>query len=198
VAEDVERCAGDVAGLDCLGESFIHNELAARAVDDTNALLHLRDGLLVDQAFGLRRKTYVEREEVGAGKDFVEREQSDVVFAGNDRRDERIVADDVHAESLGAASDFEANASEADDAKGLVAKLRTLQRFFVPLAGVHGGVRARDAAAHGDHEAEGEFGDGHRVGSRRVHDDDAAARGLGCIDVVDANAGAADDAEFGS
>ncbi len=54
------------------------------------------------------------------------------------------------------------------------------------------------AAAHGDHEAEGEFGDGYGVGAGGVHDDDAAARGLGGIDVVYADAGAADDAEFGS
>src|SRR6202041_1850040 len=80
--------------------------------------------------------------------------------------------------------------------EGLVAELGALQRFLVPLGGVHGGVGARDAAAHGDHEAEGEFGDGHRVGSRRVHDDDAAACGLGGIDVVDTDTGAADDAEF--
>ena len=67
-----------------------------------------------------------------------------MVFAGDDGRDEWIVADDVHAEGLGAASDFEANAAEADDAEGLIAKLGALQRFLLPLGSVHGGVGARD------------------------------------------------------
>ena len=124
--------------------------------------------------------------------------EGDVVFAGDDGGDEGVVADDVHAEGLGAASDFKADAAAADDAERLAAELGALQRFFVPLGRVHGGVGARDAAAHGDHEAEGEFGDGDGVGAGGVHDDDAAARGLGCVDVVDANAGAADDAELGS
>ncbi len=52
-------------------------------------------------------------------------------------------------------------------------------------------------AAMRDHEAEGELGDGDGVGAGGVHDDDAAAGGLVGVDVVDAHAGAADDAEFG-
>ncbi len=97
----------------------------------------------------------------------------------------------------GAAGDFEADAAEADDAEGLAAELGALQRFLLPLGGVHGGVGARDGAGHGDHEAEGELGDGDGVGAGRVHDDDAAVRGCGGVDVVDAYAGAADDAEVG-
>jgi hypothetical protein len=69
---------------------------------------------------------------------------------------------------------------------------------MMPSVLLRSGVRAGNAAAHGDHEAEGKFGDGDGIRAGRVHDDDAAARGLGCIDVVDANAGAANDAEFGS
>ena len=60
MAEDVECRAGDVAGLDGFGESFIDDKLAAGTVDDANALLHLRDGLLVDEAFGLRGETDVQ------------------------------------------------------------------------------------------------------------------------------------------
>ncbi len=69
-----------------------------------------------------------------------------MVLAGDDGRDEWIVADDVHAEGLGAASDFEADAAEADDAERLVAELGALQRFLLPLGGVHGGVGARNGS----------------------------------------------------
>jgi hypothetical protein len=41
------------------------------------------------------------------------------------------------------------------------------------------------------------FGRRDRVAERRVHDDDAAARGGRDIDIVDADAGAADDLEVG-
>ena len=70
LAEDVERGAGDVAGLDGFGEGFVDDELAAGAVDDADALLHDGDGVLVDEAFGLRREADVQREEVGAGRRF--------------------------------------------------------------------------------------------------------------------------------
>ena len=49
----------------------------------------------------------------------------------------------------GAARDLEADAAEPDDAEGLAAQFRTLQGFLLPLAGVHGGVGARDGAGHG-------------------------------------------------
>ncbi len=62
---------------------------------------------------------------------------------------------------------------------------------------MHGGVGAGDCPAHGDHQPEGELGDGDGIGAGCVHDDDAlAGSGIG-VDVVDAHTGATDDAEFG-
>ena len=130
------------------------------------------------------------------GEDFVDGHERDVVFARDDGGDEGVVAEQVHAEGLGAAGDLKADAAEADDAERFAAELGALQRLLVPLAGVHGGVGAGDGAGHGDHEAERELGDGDGVGAGGVHDDDAAARGFGGVDVVDADAGAADDAEL--
>ncbi len=151
----------------------------------------------VDQAFGLRRQADVQREVVGVLEDLVERGEGDAILARDDRRDERVVGDQLHAEGGGAPGDFEADAAEADDAERLAAQLRALQGFLVPFAGVHGLVRARDAAAHGDHQAERQLGDGDGVGAGRVHHHDAVVGGGGGVDVVDAHAGAADDAELG-
>ncbi len=51
-------------------------------------------------------------------------------------------------------------------------------------------------AAHCDHQAQGELGDGDGVGARGVHDHDAVAgSGIG-VDVIDADTGAADDSEL--
>ncbi len=118
------------------------------------------------------------------------------MLARDDRGDEGVVGDEVHAEGGGAAGDLEADAAEADDAEGFAAELGALEGLFVPGAGVHGRVGAGDGAAHGDHEAEGELGDGDGVGAGGVHDDDAGLGGGGGVDVVDAYAGAADDAEL--
>ena len=197
VVEDVERGPGDLSGLEGFGEGLLDDEFAAGAVHDADALLHDLERGRVDEAFGLAGEADVQGEVVGLLEDLVDGDEGDVVLAGDDGGDEGVVAEDVHAEAGGAAGDFEADAAEADDAEGFAAQLGALQGFFLPLAGVHGGVGAGDEAGHGDHEAEGEFGDGDGVGAGGVHDDDAAMGGGGDVDVVDADAGAADDAEFG-
>ena len=73
--------------------------------------------------------------------------QGDVVLAGDDRGEEGVIGDELHAEGCGAASDFEADATEADDAERFAAELGALQGFFVPFARVHGGVGAGIARA---------------------------------------------------
>ncbi len=195
--EDVERSPGHFAGLERFGEGLFDDEFAAGAVDDADALLHDGERGGVDEAFGLGGEADVEREVVGLLEDLVDGDEGDVVLAGDDGRDEGIVADQLHAEGAGAARNLKTDAAKADDAQGLAAKLLALQRLLVPLAGVHGGVGAGDCPAHGDHQAEGELGDGDGVGAGGVHDDDALAGGGIGVDVVDADAGTADDAEFG-
>ncbi len=139
----------------------------------------------------------MEREVVGAGDELFERDELDAVFARDGGGDEGVAADDFEAEAAGAACDFKADTAEAENAEGFAAQLRALQRFLFPLAGVHGAVGDGKLARKGEHEADGELGDGDGVGAGRIHDDDAAARGGFGIDVVDAHAGAADDAQLG-
>ncbi len=197
LVEDVERGAGDLAGLEGFGEGGFDDELAAGAVDDADALLHDGDRGGVDHALGLGGEADVEGEVVGLLEDVVDGDEGDVVLAGDDGRDEGVVADELHAEAAGATGDFEADAAEADDAECLAAELPGPEGIFLPLGLMHGGVGAGDGAGHGDHEAEGELGDGDGVGAGGVHDDDAAVGGGVGVDVVDAYSGAADDAELG-
>ena len=139
----------------------------------------------------------MKRKKVALGEDVINGHERNVVFAGDHGRDERVVTDQVHAESMGAAGDLKADATEADDAQRFAAELGALQGLLVPLALMHGAVGAWDGPAHRDHEAEREFRDGHRVGAGRVHHDDAATRGLGGVDIVDTHARAANQAELG-
>ena len=62
------------------------------------------------------------------------------------------------------------------------------ERLAVPLLRLHRGVGLRDVARHGEQQRQGQLGGRDDVAARRVHDDDAAARGRVQVDVVDADA----------
>ena len=138
----------------------------------------------------------MERDVVGAGDDFVEGNKADAVFACDGGGNKRIAADDFETEAAGTARNFKSDAAESENAESFAAKFGALQALLLPLAGVHGAVGGRELAGEREHEADGELGDGNGVGARSVHDDDAAARGGFGIDVVDAYAGAANDAQL--
>ncbi len=103
----------------------------------------------------------------------------------------------LETKAAGALRHFHADAAEAENAQRFAAQLRALQVFLFPLAGVHGRVGRGQLARQREHQPDGELGDGNGIGAGRIHDHDAAARGGFGIDVVDANAGAADDAQLG-
>ena len=134
---------------------------------------------------------------VRLGEQLVERRQRDVQLLREAGRDVGIVRDDLHAEGEGAAGNFDADAAQSDDAQGLAAKLAALQRLLFPLAGMHGGVGPRELTRQGQHESERVLGDRYGIAAGRVHHHDAALGGGVEIDVVDAHAGASDDAQLG-
>ena len=135
---------------------------------------------------------------VGFGKELIHRDQENAVLAGDGGGDKWIAADDLQAEAAGATGDFEADPAQAEDAERLAFQLRALQAFLFPLARMHGGVGGGHFARQGQHQADGQLGHGHGVGSGGVHHHDAAAGGGIGVDVVDAHAGAADHAQLGS
>ena len=74
----------------------------------------------------------VDREEVGLGDDLVERQQLDAHLAGAVGGHERVVGDEPHAERLGPVGDELADAAEADDAERLVGELDALPAGCAP------------------------------------------------------------------
>src|SRR5947209_19940055 len=102
------------------------------------------------------------------------------------------MSNNLHAEGPGAFRDFEPNLPQCDNSESLAAKFRALQRLLFPLASMHEFVGARDETSHAQHEPDCDFGDGDRVRPWRVHHCDPLT---GCrlqLDVVHANASAAD------
>ena len=88
-----------------------------------------------------------------------------------------------------------ADIAAADDAQRLVGDLDAHEAVLLPLAGLRRGVGLRDLAGEREHQRDGVLGGGDRVAERRVHHDHALGGGGRDIDVVDADAGAADHLE---
>ena len=107
------------------------------------------------------------------------------------------MADDRHAEGLGAAQDLPSDAAQAHDPEGLPLELDAEELAALPPARFDGGVGLRDVAGQGQHQRHGVFRRGERVRGRGVDHRDAAPGGRGKVDVVDAHARASDQTQIG-
>ena len=196
LGEDVERRAGDLAGVQRRLQVRVDDERAAGDVDDPHAVLALGERLGVQEALGLRRLRQVQRDEVTGrervrgGLGLLDAELLEALGA-----DEGVVRDDAHAEGAGADRDELADPAEAEHAEGLALDLGAAELAALPLAAGEAGVRLRDVAGEREHQRERVLGRGDRVGLRRVGDDDPALGRGGDVDVVHADAGTADDAQ---
>ena len=147
----------------------------------------------VDDALGLLGQRRVQRDEVGAADQFVELDLLDADRHGALRRQERIEGDDPHLQADGAVGDDRADVAAADDAERLAVQLDAHELRLLPFAGLRRACRRLGIwRASANIMRNGVLGGGDRVAERRVHDDDALGRGGLDVDVVDADAGAAD------
>ena len=85
-----------------------------------------------------------------------------------------------------------------DDAQRLAAQLDAGELRALPLAAAHRGVGGRGLAGEPEQQRERVLGGGDRVAGGGVDDGDAGPRRRLEVDVVDADAGAADDDEAGA
>ena len=108
-------------------------------------------------------------------------------------RQERIVGDHLHLQADGAVGDDRADIAAADDAQRLAENLDAEEFVLLPFAGTGRGIGFGNLPRQRQHQRDGVLGGGDRIAERRVHHDDAARGRGGNIDIVDADAGAADD-----
>ncbi len=94
-----------------------------------------------------------------------------------------------------AVGDDRADIAAADDAQRLAGDLDAHEAVLLPLAGLGGGVGLRNLPRQREHQRDGVLGGGDRIAERRVHHDHALGGGGRDVDVVDADAGAADHLE---
>lgn len=193
--EDVEAGAAHVAALDGVGERGFVDELAPGRVHDPHAGLASGEARRVEEALRRGRGRHVQRDVVGPGAELVDRQQRDAQVGGDVRGDERVVGDDLHAEGAGPLADLLPDTSESHDAERLAAQLGAGEAALLPALLLHGRIGGGHRAREGEHEREGVLRDADAVGARGVHDDDPAGAGFVEVDVVDAGAGARDDAQ---
>ena len=146
----------------------------------------------VDDVAGLVGERRVQRDEIGALEQLVELDLLDAEIDRALRRQERIVGDHLHLQAERAVGDDRADIAAADDAERLAEDLDAHELVLLPLAGAGRGVGFRDLPRQRQHQRDGVLGGGDRIAERRVHHDDAARGRRRNVDIVDADAGAAD------
>ena len=131
-------------------------------------------------------------DEVGAGQQLVQLDLLDAHLHRALGRQEGIVGDHLHLQAEGAVGDDRADVAGADQAQRLAVELDAHEAVLLPLAGLGGGVGGGHLAGQREHHGDGVLGGGDRVAEGGVHHHDAGGGGGGDVDVVDADAGAAD------
>src|SRR5690606_6205418 len=106
---------------------------------------------------------------------------------------EWIISENVHTIGLGALDDLCADAAGAADAEGLTVEFYPDKLLLIPAAFMHAAISLGAGTGEGRKHGHGVFSGGDGIAARGVHDDDTHLGG-GCnVDVVETNAGAADD-----
>ena len=111
--------------------------------------------------------------------------------------EEGIVGDHLHLEAERAAGDDRADIARADQPQRLAGDLDAHEPALGPFARLGLFVRLGDLPREREHQCDRVFGGGDRIAERGVHHHHALAAGVGDIDVVHPDPGAADDLEVG-
>ena len=135
----------------------------------------------------------MEREEIRPCEHLVEARAVHAELAEPLGRDERVVRDDLHLEANGTPGDLTADPPEPKHSERLVGELDPAPLRTLPPAGRQRRVSLRDVAREREQQPDRVLGgrDDVRLGRVR-HDDPAPGRSVD-VDVVDADAGPADD-----
>nr|POE56575.1 hypothetical protein CFP56_33547 [Quercus suber] len=191
VGVDVERGAGEVAGLQGRDERGDVDGAAARRVEQVGALAHERELRGRDHVHGLRELGDVQGDEVGGLQQLLE--AVDLRGAAHAHEVDDVEIDDPHAHGLGQHRQLTAHVSIPDDAQRLAAHLPAPARHLVPHALVHLVAAVADLAGEGDDLPDHHLRDGARVAEGRVEHGDAVCGSIFEVDLVRTDAEAADD-----
>ncbi|MNZ63899.1 hypothetical protein D3C78_820540 [compost metagenome] len=192
--EHVDGGADQVLVLDRIGQVVQLDHGAACGVDQDAAFLDRADFLLADHPLGGRQLGHVQGDDVGHAQQLVQ-----VAHLGGVAQRQLghgVIEEHLHAQGLGQYRQLGADGAVADDAELLATDLEGVGRGLDPAATVAGGVLLRNAAQQQDGLGQHQFGDRTGVGVGGVEHRDAALAGGGQVDLVGADAEAADGDEL--
>ena len=109
----------------------------------------------------------------------------------------RVITNGGHFHSLHTFGNAAADAANADDAKSFALYLNAIEGFAVPFAFLNGLMSLWNVACHSHHHSNSVLGSCHGVAFWGVEYDNAFSGSGGDINVVNANAGAADNLQTG-
>ncbi len=188
--EDVDRGAEQVAGFQGAGQGVDVDDAAARGVDQIAALLHRLELIGADHVAGLRGVGHVQADHVGQRQQFVQRPAG----LGIAERQLLLHVEEAHAhaERFGDDGKLGADMAVADDAEHLAPDLVAVLGRLHPAAFVDDARLVPDPAHQHDDLAHHQFGDAAGIAVRRVEHRNAESAGHGQVDLIGADAEAAD------
>ncbi len=159
-------------------------------VDQDAALLDGADLALAHHQLGGGGFRHVQGDDVAHAEQFGQ--GADLLGVAQGQLGDDVIEEHLHAQALGQHRQLGADGAVADDAQLLATDLEGIGRALDPAAPVAGGVLGRDAAQQQDGLGQHQLGDRTGVGIGRVEHSDAALAGGLQVDLVGADAEAAD------
>ncbi|KPW25720.1 Uncharacterized protein ALO83_04859 [Pseudomonas cannabina pv. alisalensis] len=192
--EHVDGGADQVLVLDRISQGVQFDDRTASGVDQDAALLHCTYFFFADHPLGFGGFRNVQSDDVGHAQQLVQ--AGNLSGVAQWKFGQRVVEVHLHAQAFSQNRQLSTNRAVADDAQLLATDLEGVGRALDPAATVAGSVLLGDAAQQQDRLGQHQFGDRTGVGVRRVeHRDTAFARRVQ-INLVGADAEAADRDQF--
>ena len=194
VLHHVGGVTADPAGLQGLVHILLVDDAAAAHVQDNGVVLHLGDGLGIEQVAGLIVQRHMDGDEVRNLQHLVDAHALGVLLLEDVSGQIGVVSDDVHLEHAGQLAHALADAAKAQNAQGLAPQLAAHELILVPLlVDLHVVAGGNGMAGQVQHLGDGQLGHGVAVQAGGVDDLHALLLGVVQVDVVQTHGADADD-----
>ena len=180
--DHVQPGVGHLAAVQSVRQILLYHHLSTAVVDDDDAVLHLGDVFLVDDAGVEVHQGHLKAQHVRPGEQVVQLHELHAQILGS-LRGELVIGDDVHPQSLGGLGGVDADAAAAQQTEGLAGQLNegivpvTPFVTVLPLAVMDGLVMMADVEAGFQHQSNSELADGIAAVVRHVAHGDAPLSG---------------------
>ena len=148
--DHVQPSEGHLAAVQSVRQILFHHHLPPAVVDDDDAVLHLGNVFLVDDAGVEVHQGHLKSQHIRPGEQVVQLHELYAQILGS-LRGELVIGDDVHPQSLGGLGGVDADTAAAQQTEGLARQLDegvvpvAPVRAVLPFALVDGAVMVADA-----------------------------------------------------